>query len=74
MICTLLLFDSGGICLPFNNGTSLNLKRYHKSNSEKSKLSVNNFFSLCEKISKTYIRILTTFITLIDNEIGNDVP
>ena len=39
---TLLLFDSG-FCPPFNNGNALNLKINHKSNREKSKLSVNKF-------------------------------
>ena len=39
---TLLLFDSGAYLL-FNNGHALNLKINHKSNREKSKLSVTNF-------------------------------
>ena len=42
VIFTTLLFDSGP-CLPFNNKNALNLKRNHKSNREKSKLSVNKF-------------------------------
>ena len=39
---TFLLFD-GGFCLPVNNRNALNLNRNHKSNREKSKLSVNKF-------------------------------
>ena len=47
----------------------VNQKRNHKSNREKSKLSVNKLQDFPEnqtkkKISKTYITVLTTFITL----------
>ena len=37
---TISLFDSG-VCLPFNKGNELNLKRNHKSNLEKVNLSLN---------------------------------
>ena len=60
---TLLLFDSG-VCLSFNNGNTLNL-RNHKSNREKSKLSVNKFqVFFLKKIIKTYIRVITTIMNL----------
>ena len=60
---TLSLFDSGD-CLPFNNGNE----------HEKPKMSINNFKEFYlkqknrQKISKTYIRVLTTFITLLKQE------
>ena len=60
---TLLLFDR--VCLSFNNENALNLKRNHKTNREKSKLSVNKFKTFSwKKISMTYKRVLTTFIIL----------
>ena len=59
---TLLLFDIGD-CLPLNNGNALSF-RNHKSNREKSKLSVKKLYDFFLKNSKTYIRVVTTFITL----------
>ena len=62
---TILLFGSGVCGLPSNNRNALNLKRNHKANREKSKLSVNKFQDFfLKKNSKTYIRVFTTFITL----------
>ena len=48
---TFLMFDSG-FCLRFNNVNALNLKRNHKSNREKSKLSVNKFYNFFLKTNK----------------------
>ena len=48
---TFLLLD-GGFCLPVNNRNALNLKRNHKSNREKSKLSVNKFEDFFPKNQK----------------------
>ena len=69
MTFTILLFDSG-VCLSFNNRNALNLKRNHKSNREKSKLTEREQILRLfpeKKISKTYIRVLTTFNTLKKN-------
>ena len=54
------------------------MKRNHKSNCEKSKLSVNKFktfsYKKNKKISKTYIIkiVLTTFITLKNDKISSE--
>ena len=69
---TILLFESG-VCLPFNKINALNLIRNHKSKRE-IKIEREQILTLFpekrKKISKTYtyIRVLTTFITLKKTE------
>ena len=59
---TLLLFDSR-ICLPFNKENALNLKK-SQVKPRKIKIEREKILKPEKKISKTFIRVFTTFITI----------